>query len=245
MSQATEQDRAEEDRADQELEEIARALDETTESIKALEPEARMAVTSALASLDELHRRALVTVVRALREDPRGKELLFELVDDPAVRMVLGMHGIIRVPEPPPAPAPSAPTLIPLSSIRVGPPPAQPAASEPEPEPGWFETFPVDRVAEGSLEALSLQPAAGGDSVEVIVVNAGGRLSAYVNACAHQGLPLDNALVDATEATLTCPWHGFCYDAVEGECLTMPGARLVPLPLRVQDGHIWIRATGE
>ena len=48
--------------------------------------------------------------------------------------------------------------------------------------------------------------------VEVIVVNAAGQMAAYVNACAHQGMPLDKAIVDATEGTLTCPWHGFCFD---------------------------------
>ncbi|HEY6797184.1 MAG TPA: NifU family protein, partial [Kineosporiaceae bacterium] len=33
---------------------------------------------------------------RALRSDPRGKELLFELVDDPVVYALLTMHGIVR-----------------------------------------------------------------------------------------------------------------------------------------------------
>ena len=60
----------------------------------------------------------------------------------------------------------------------------------------------------------------------------------------YQGLPLDNALVDAVQGTLTCPWHGFCYDATTGECMTMPGAQLRPLPLRIEDGRVWVRAVG-
>jgi Fe-S cluster biogenesis protein NfuA/nitrite reductase/ring-hydroxylating ferredoxin subunit len=110
-------------------------------------------------------------------------------------------------------------------------------------ETGWFQTFPLERIAVGTLEAMSLTPSEG-EAVEVIVVNAAGQMAAYVNACAHQGLPLDNAIVDATEGTLTCPWHGFCYDSTSGECLTMPGAQLEQLPLRVQDGHVWVRASG-
>ena len=40
--------------------------------------------------------RALLRVVRQLKDDPRGKELLFELVDDPVVYALLVMHGIVR-----------------------------------------------------------------------------------------------------------------------------------------------------
>jgi nitrite reductase/ring-hydroxylating ferredoxin subunit/Fe-S cluster biogenesis protein NfuA len=273
-----------------------------------LEPDARRAATDAVDALGALHRSALTTVVRRLREDPRGKELLFELVDDPEIRMVLAMHGIIRR-DPMTVAAevmdrvrpglqshggdaelveiddgvaylrlqgacngcsmaavtmregvesalvsavpglrsvevlPAEPTaaFVPLSAVGIGP---APAGAPDLAETGWFKTLPLDRVGEGVLEALSLRPADAGESVEVIVVNTGGRLAAYVNECAHQGLPLDNALVDATEGTITCPWHGFCYDATDGECLTMPGATLRQLPLRVDDGHVWVRASG-
>lgn len=47
-------------------------------------------------ALDALHRDVLVAIVRRLKADPRGKELLFELVDDPAVRMALSLHEIIK-----------------------------------------------------------------------------------------------------------------------------------------------------
>lgn len=294
------------------LEATAQALDEALARIAELDEPAQEAAGRAMDALNAIHKGGLVAVVRRLRDDKRGKDLLFELVDDPAVRMVLMMHGIIRsdpatlarqsldrvrpalrshggdaelvevadgvarirltgacdgcsmssvtlresvesalfsgVPgltavEVVPAalaPADHAPTLIPLSAVGVG----APARSEPtDPgETGWFKTFPVERIPVGTLEAMSLAPADGGESVEVIVVNTG-RLAAYVNSCAHQGLPLDNALVDVTEGTITCPWHGLCYDAADGVCLTMPGAQLDPLPLRVDDGHIWVRSS--
>ncbi len=72
---------------------------------------------------------------------------------------------------------------------------------------------------------------------EIIVVNTGQRLSAYRNECAHEGLPLDNAVLDIYNGTLTCPWHGFCYDATSGECLSAPGAQLEQVPLRIDSGE--------
>ena len=61
-----------------------------------LDAQPRELVDELLASLNDLHKQGLTSVVRGLRDDPRGKELLFYLIDDPAVHMVLAMHGIIR-----------------------------------------------------------------------------------------------------------------------------------------------------
>ena len=125
------------------------------------------------------------------------------------------------------------PTLIPVESLRIGRDPA----SE-----GLGEVGPASGLAVDELSAVTLT-AATGATVEVIVVNAGQRLSAYRNECAHEALPLNNAVLDLDSNTLTCPWHGFCYDATSGECLSAPGAQLEQLPLRVDDGDVWIRVT--
>lgn len=124
-----------------------------------------------------------------------------------------------------------SPTLIPLESLRIGPDPA----SE-----GWVSAGQSADVHDGDLVVRRLT-AASGEQAEVIVVNVGQRLSAYRNECAHEGLPLDNAVLDVDGGTLTCPWHGFCYDASSGECLTAPGAQLEQLPLRVDRGELWVR----
>lgn len=285
------------------LENVARALDAALARKAELEPLPRQVLDDALTSLNALHKAALTAIVRALRDDERGKELLFELVDDSAVRMALSMHGLIRSADPMTVAQrildtirpgiqshggdvdlvrledgvayvrlsgacngcsmasvtmrdgvekalvegvasinavevlpnePAAPELLQITHVK--PPGAAPMA-----DTGWFQTFPVERIAIGTLEAMSLTPQQG-EAVEVIVVNAAGQMAAYVNACAHQGMPLDKAIVDATEGTLTCPWHGFCFDTTTGECLTMPGAQLEQLPLRIEDGHVWVRA---
>lgn len=124
-----------------------------------------------------------------------------------------------------------SPTLIPVESLRVG---------RDSDAPGWARLGPAARLPLGELTTATLTDSSNG-RVEVIVVNLDQRLSAYRNACAHEGLPLDNAVLDVVNGTLTCPWHGFCYDAGSGECLSAPGAQLEQLPLRIDDGDVWVR----
>lgn len=122
-----------------------------------------------------------------------------------------------------------SPTLIPVEALRVG---HDPAAE------GWAKLG-----ASAGLPADALSTAVLG-GVSVLVVNMGQRLSAYRNECAHEALPLDNAVLDLANGTLTCPWHGFCYDATSGECLSAPGAQLEQLPLRIDGGDVWVRVGG-
>jgi hypothetical protein len=112
------------------LETTAARLDAAVAAISRLDPDSRAVAEEFALALDALSKEALTTIVRALREDPRGKELLFDLVDDPAVRMLLGMHGIIRMPDPAataeataPAPAASARPVafVSLESLLRGP----------------------------------------------------------------------------------------------------------------------------
>lgn len=144
------------------------------------------------------------------------------------VAMIEGMAAVTAVEVLPNEPSP---TLIPLESLRIGPDPAQ---------EGWVRAASTDTIADGAISRFDLTSRSG-EQAEVIVVNLGQRLTAYRNECAHEGLPLDDALIDTAGGTLTCPWHGFCYDATSGECLSSPGAQLEQLPMRVDDGQVWIR----
>ncbi len=152
---------------------------------------------------------------------------LRNLVEDSLVQGVPAIMAVEVVPAEP------TPTLIPVESLRIG---RDPSAE------GWVRMgpasgLPVDEISTASLTSSD------GRSVEVIVVNLGQRLSAYRNECAHQGLPLTDAVLDLSNGTLTCPWHGFCFDAASGECLSAPGAQLEQLPLRVDEGEVWVRVT--
>jgi Fe-S cluster biogenesis protein NfuA/nitrite reductase/ring-hydroxylating ferredoxin subunit len=81
---------------DRELEELAGALDSALAAVGDLDPESRRVAGQLQRALDDAHRAALVHLIRALRADARGKELLFAAADIPAVRMVLLMHELIR-----------------------------------------------------------------------------------------------------------------------------------------------------
>ncbi|MBC7631841.1 NifU family protein [Aeromicrobium sp.] len=285
---------------DRSVEDLAEVLDQATSRLVDLDPLPKQVAEDLRSAGDDLHRAALVHLIRGLRDDPRGKELLFDLVDEPRLRMVLLMHGLIR-PDPmshaatvlesvrpmlqshggdvelvriedgtayvrlsgacngcsmsavtmrngveqalvAEVPGVSAvevlpnepgPTLIPLSEFGKRPG---------ELDPGWAKTLALDSFALGSIVPVDVVPQ-DGPSVEAVVVNISGQLSAFVNACAHLGNTLDDADIDVERGTLTCSWHGYCFDALSGECQTLPGAQLDQLPLRVEDGHVWIRTT--
>lgn len=125
-----------------------------------------------------------------------------------------------------------SPTLIPLEALRLGPS-----------RDGWAKLGSAADVPDGEFTVRSLVTDAG-EGAEVLVVSVEHRLSAYRNECAHEAMPLDNAILDLENGTLTCPWHGFCYDASSGECLSAPGAQLEQLPLRVDNGDVWVRVRG-
>jgi nitrite reductase/ring-hydroxylating ferredoxin subunit/Fe-S cluster biogenesis protein NfuA len=127
------------------------------------------------------------------------------------------------------------PTIIPLSATRRLEETPQEAA-----QLGWVNAGPLAGFVSGEIAEAHLVTA-DGTAQDAIVVRLGADLSAYVDVCAHQGMPLGAALLDAEAGTLTCPWHGFCFDARSGDCMSAPGAALQPLPLRVDDGHVWIR----
>ncbi|MHA7653847.1 NifU family protein [Mycobacterium sp. ML4] len=125
-----------------------------------------------------------------------------------------------------------SPTLIPVEALRVGPS-----------RDGWARLGPAADVPDGDVTVRELTTDAG-ESADVLVISVDRRLSAYRNECAHEAMPLNNAILDLDNGTLTCPWHGFCYDASSGECLSAPGAQLEQLPLRVDNGDVWVRVRG-
>ncbi|OBH08482.1 NifU family protein [Mycobacterium sp. E1747] len=153
---------------------------------------------------------------------------LRNLVEEALVQGVPAISAVEVLPNEP------SPTLIPIEALRIGP------ASGRD---GWAKVGPAAGLADGDVTACTLT-ADSGERAAVIVVSVDHRLSAYRNECAHEAMPLDNAILDVENGTLTCPWHGFCYDASSGECLSAPGAQLEQLPLRVDNGDVWVRVRG-
>ena len=82
---------------------------------------------------------------------------------------------------------------------------------------------------------------------------------AYTNWCAHQSGPIcEGVLTGTRKATvdkdagtieiswcregkiLSCPWHGWEYDVVTGECLSKRGVELPAHPVEIRDGEVII-----
>ncbi len=269
------------------FEQLAQRVDTAIAEIQTLSPETRSKAMAMKSAIEEFHKVGLTKIVRAMKSDPGAKDVLFKLVEDPAVYALFSMHGLIRadletqvrrvidmvrpymqshggdvalvglrgktvlvqlsgncngcsmsavtlkktveeslrehVPEIEGVeviePAPS--NLVPLSQISVG--------------TGWVAGPQVSDVPVDKPFAFRA-----GEN-EVLLVRSANGIKAYRNACAHQGLPLDGAILDAAGGTLTCPWHGFQFDAESGECFSAPQCQLEPFPTRVVDNQVWVR----
>ncbi|MEN1680136.1 MAG: NifU family protein [Planctomycetota bacterium] len=78
------------------LEEAAQRVDRAIAAADALEGSAKEATAELRSAIEQFHKAGLTHIVRTLKADPRGKELLFSLVDDPGVYALFAMHGIVR-----------------------------------------------------------------------------------------------------------------------------------------------------
>jgi nitrite reductase/ring-hydroxylating ferredoxin subunit len=100
---------------------------------------------------------------------------------------------------------------------------------------GWYPGPRVDEVTAEKPVAFE------GGGVKILVLRVTGELRAFRNACAHVGLPLERGTCDTEAGTLTCPWHGYRFNADTGECLSAPQCQLEPFPLRVTTGVVWVK----
>jgi Fe-S cluster biogenesis protein NfuA/nitrite reductase/ring-hydroxylating ferredoxin subunit len=275
-------------RPDEDFEVHARRVDDAVAVAEALDPLPRKAALDLKEAIEAFHHLALVHIVRTLREDPRGKELLFALVDDPAVHAVLALQGIIRPSLQARAEAAldgvrpylqshggdvelveivdgiakvrlhgscngcsmSAVTLregveeglvkgveeITGIEVLADEPTAAfiPLSTIGKKDTGWIAGPPADAVPLGGMLRFDL------DDDSFIITNIDKRLAVFRNECVHQGMTLDGGMID--DGVLICPWHGFRYEASSGECLSAPGAQLPQIPLRIDEGQVFIRA---
>jgi Fe-S cluster biogenesis protein NfuA/nitrite reductase/ring-hydroxylating ferredoxin subunit len=79
-----------------ELEELARQVDRALAIVQGLGSEAQKPALALKDAIEAFHKLGLTRIIQRLKDDPHGKELLFELVDDPAVYALFAMHGLVR-----------------------------------------------------------------------------------------------------------------------------------------------------
>ena len=92
--------------------------------------------------------------------------------------------------------------------------------------------LPVDDLWPGEMKGVIV----GG--TKVLIVNVDGRLFAYEDRCAHQGVELSRGRLDG--ATLTCSAHQWQYDVTSGQGVNPGCEALRALPLKVEEGRILV-----
>jgi len=83
------------------------------------------------------------------------------------------------------------------------------------------------------------------DNRDIVVVRTGDGVRAYINACPHQGVPLEtfpDRFLDADMRHLVCSAHGARFRLEDGMCVGGPciGKALRPVPTTMDDGRIAI-----
>jgi nitrite reductase/ring-hydroxylating ferredoxin subunit/Fe-S cluster biogenesis protein NfuA len=273
------------------LERAAARMDRAVEQVNALEGDARKRALEMKSAFEEFNSLGLRSIVRRLKDDPNGKQLLFELIDQPEVYALLAMHKLLR-----PDIATRVKTVIerilPYLQTQGGDADLvevtattvtlklSGACNGCSATAGILRGEIEEAVRQGvpeiaEVKVLSRDVSAPLITIETLLGNSKrekwaigpaiveipeekpfrfdigetsllfirmrGRIQAFENACAHQGLPLERGFFDAEAGTITCPWHGFRFDCLTGECLTAPQAQLKTIPVRVANGGVEVR----
>lgn len=82
--------------APQSLEHLANEVQRTLDEVRGMPIDQRTRALALKDAVEAFHKAGLTTIVKALKADARGKELLLELVDDPGIFALFSLHGIIR-----------------------------------------------------------------------------------------------------------------------------------------------------
>ncbi|NWG46954.1 MAG: Rieske (2Fe-2S) protein [Alphaproteobacteria bacterium] len=95
-------------------------------------------------------------------------------------------------------------------------------------------------ISEGGARGFSF--GSGADAVDIVLVRTKGALHAYLNACPHQGTPLEtfpDRFTDPQTGLLVCSTHGARFRPEDGHCVSGPckGEALRRLSLAIADGQ--------
>jgi len=80
-------------------------------------------------------------------------------------------------------------------------------------------------------------------SKRYMIAEVRGELVAYPSLCPHQLGPLDAAELD--DGVITCPWHGYRFDVVSGDCVSGQRCRFTQVPVvELIDGRVRVTVAG-
>lgn len=74
---------------------------------------------------------------------------------------------------------------------------------------------------------------------EVVIFALGEKLFALNNSCPHQGMPLEDGILDPERETLTCIYHDWRFQLSSGQALHCQ-ARIQRFELELKDGDVWV-----
>lgn len=98
---------------------------------------------------------------------------------------------------------------------------------------GWTDVAAIADIPEGGIAERKIK------ARSVLLSRQGSRVSCFDNSCAHLGMPLEMAEVEA--GVITCSYHGFRYLLETGECLTAPEVQLKVHAVRVLGERVQVR----
>ena len=82
--------------AENDLDTLAQRVDQAFNEINKLDNTAKAKAVALKRAIEDFHKVGLTHIVKHLKADPHGKELLFELIEEPAVYALFAMHGLVR-----------------------------------------------------------------------------------------------------------------------------------------------------
>lgn len=76
-------------------------------------------------------------------------------------------------------------------------------------------------------------------NLEVALFNVDGDVYATENTCCHRGGPLGDGQLNGN--TITCPWHMWQFNVVDGACINAPGEHVRTYEVLVEGDEIRVR----
>lgn len=169
-----------------------------------------------LSAVDMVHREGLTRLAARLREIG-GEELFEKVASEPVVRVIFGLYDLIDLALPDEAPADA---VTPFDQF----------IRQHGVQPTWQQVATTDELPAGTMRRVDL------GSMRLLLVNVGGEICAYRNACHGTELPLEMGQLQGHE--LVCPWHGCQYDARTGRRTDGGKGRLEVCPVSVRGSSI-------
>lgn len=80
----------------QSFDELAQRVDELRDRVSHQEVAVAELLNETIDAITAFNRVGLVTLIRKMRADPRGQDILFAAVDEPEVMALLASHGLVR-----------------------------------------------------------------------------------------------------------------------------------------------------